>query len=270
MKFEDISKIPEGEYVTCQRIVEHCRATQIPYIKPDPIKAGYSLVSNMGWNGFYDLVNLRDVKVLVTGYSDHPIGQQETLILDEPGLEKWFANNIDLQHPKLIAVPLGLPNEVDFPIYGNTRRLYKAAQEVKMVKNMAYMNWKCETFPSERQKVYNLFKDKPWVTAGTLDLTEDGHWKYLEDIHNHKFCICPRGNGVDTHRMWEALYLGAIPICRHSAALQQFSDLPIMFVDEWSEVTPDNLECVYEDFLKRDWNVDKILMSYWKCHLTQG
>ena len=224
----------------------------------------------MGWNGFYDLVNLRDIKVLVTGYSDHPIGKDETLILDEMALEKWFANNIDLHHPKLIAIPLGLPNEVDFPIYGNTRRLYEVAQEAKMVKNLAYMNFKIDTFPYERKLVHDAFSGLSWVTVGSIDLSEQGHRKYLEEIKNHKFCICPRGNGVDTHRMIECMYLGTIPICRRSVALQQFSDLPIMFIDDWAEVTLANLERVYEDFLKRDWNVDKILMSYWKNAIVIG
>jgi hypothetical protein len=271
MKFEDITKIPEKEYVTCQRIVEHCRWMQIPYIKPDPIKyrRHQFIVSNNGWNGLYDICTLDKTPVIVTGYSDFPIGISELDILEQPALKKWFANNIDMHHPKLVAVPLGLPNEVDFPVYGNTRRLHKVAQTPKSVRNLVYMNFKIETYPRERRHVCNLFKDQSWVTTGTLDLTEDGHQKYLEDIHNHKFCLCPRGNGVDTHRMWEAMYLGSIPICKRSTTLEQFSGLlPILFIDDWSDIHPEYLEQVYENFLAREWNIDTMLMSYWKPVLS--
>jgi hypothetical protein len=260
--------IPEEEYVTCQRIVEHCRENRIPYIKPDPIKAGYSFVSNAGWNGFYEHINLRDRKVLVTGYSDHPIGKDENLILEEPFLEKWFANNVDTDHPKLIAVPLGLPNEVDFPIYGDTRRLHAVASQPKTIKNIAYTNFKIETYPAERRLVHDFFKDQAWVTTGTLDLSEEGHRRYLEEIRDHKFCICPRGNGVDTHRMWEALYLGTIPICINSVTLEQFSELPILFVDDWNDVTADFLEKKYEEFQTKSFNLDKLKMSYWQSKIV--
>ncbi|AGE56175.1 exostosin [Paramecium bursaria Chlorella virus NE-JV-1] len=268
MKFEDISKIPESEYVTCERIFEHCRSIGLPYLKPDHIKSGYqNLTSNCGWKGDYDIVNLQNAMTIVTGYSDHSIGTQEIDILQRLTLRSWFANNIDLLHPKLVAVPLGLPNEVDFPIYGNTRRLHDIAQEPKMIKNIAYMNFKIETFPSERKQVFDAFSILPWVTTGTIDLTENGHRKYLKEIRDHKFCLCPRGNGVDTHRLWECLYLGTIPICKRSETLRQFEDLPILFVDDWSEVTPEYLDKIYDNFMNRDFDVQKMTMSYWRRRL---
>jgi hypothetical protein len=264
MLFEDITKIPEEEYVTCQRIVEHCRETGIHYIKPDPIKYGYRVVSNGGWNGFYDICDLRNTTTLVTGYSDFPIDGHELDILEQPTLQRWFANNIGIRHPKLFAVPLGLPNEVDFPVYGNTRRLHEVANSAPNAKKLAYMNFKVETFPAERSAVKEMFSGLPWVTEGSIDLSEEGHRKYLEEIRDHKFCICPRGNGVDTHRMLECVYLGSIPICKRSVALEQFSELPILFIDDWTEVTPEYLQKVYEEFSIRDFDVDKIMMSFWK------
>jgi hypothetical protein len=265
MKLEDISNIPENEYVTCQRIVEHCRENRIPYIKPDPIKFGERLTSNRGWNGFHEYHDLYDTPVLVTGYSDWSIGLHETDILDSPALRKWFANNVDVRHDKLVAVPMGPPNEIDFKIHGNTRKLHEVAQRPRTVWNLMYMNFKIDTYPPERTVVLDMFSEKEWVTVGSVDCSEEGHEKYLEEIRNHRFCICPRGNGVDSHRIWECLYLGCIPICKNSVTLQQFSGLlPILFVDDWSEVTPEYLEKVYDEFSKRDWDVSVILMSFWK------
>lgn len=269
MKISEISQIPEGEYVTCQRIVEFCKNNGIPYIKPDPIKYRFTgqIVSNSGWQNDWNVYDLYNMSIIVTGYSDFPIGSRETDIINNPNTKVWFANNIDMRHPKLVAMPLGLPNEVDFPIYGNTRTLYSVAQMPQKFKNLAYMNFKIETCPSSRQPVFNIFGDKDWVTIGIPDLTETGHRKYLEEIKSHKFCICPRGNGVDTHRMWECLYLGCIPICERSVTLEQFSDLPILFVDSWDEVTPEFLEKKYIEFSERDWNVEKLYKSFWEFQI---
>ncbi|AGE55825.1 exostosin [Acanthocystis turfacea Chlorella virus MN0810.1] len=261
-----ISKIPEEEYVTCQRILETCVPAGIPYLKPDPLKCGFDPrhISNMGWRGLYDIYDLTSSSVIVTGYSDYPIGSHELHILESPHVQKWFANNIDIPHPKLVSVPLGLPNELDFPTYGNTRTLFKVVQEPKVVKNLAYMNFKIETCPRERQYVFEKFSKEDWVTVAGNDFSNEGHEKYLREIKSHKFCICPRGNGVDSHRLWECLYLGTIPICVKDVALEQFSNLPILFVNTWDEVTPDLLVNVYDKFESITWDTRQLYMSYWK------
>ena len=52
-----------------------------------------------------------------------------------------------------------------------------------------------------------------------------------------KFIAAPRGNGVDTHRFWEALYLGSIPIVEKSAWSNNLARLNIDYevVDSWCE-----------------------------------
>ena len=34
----------------------------------------------------------------------------------------------------------------------------------------------------------------------------------LAELSAYRFCFCIRGNGLDTHRFWESLYLGVIPV----------------------------------------------------------
>ena len=265
---DKLKDIPEEEYITCQRIVDFCRVNTVPYIKPDPIKyrrhhGSQFIVTNNGWNGFYDVVELDKTPVLVTGYSDHPIDNMELDLLEQPNLKAWFANNINIRHPKLHAVPLGLPNEVDYAIQGNTRTIYEVAQSPRVIKNLAYMNFKIETFPAERRKVSDMFSGKPWVTKGGLNCDEGGHRQYLKDIQSHKFCICPRGNGFDSHRLMEALYLGTIPVVMKCIAMEQFYDFPCVFIDDWNQVTEEFLHEKYEEIIKREYNIDKLYVSYW-------
>ena len=265
MIFDKLKEIPEEEYITCQRIVEFCRENNINYVKPDPIKYRTCQfhVTNGGWNGFYDLVELNKIPVLVTGYSDHPIDHMEIDLLEQPNLKAWFANNINIRHPKLHAVPLGLPNEVDYSIQGNTRTIYEVAQSPKVIKNLAYMNFKIETFPAERRKVFELFSNKSWVTKGGLNCNVDGHKQYLEDIRACCFCICPRGNGFDSHRLMEAIYVGTIPIVKKCIAMEQFYDFPCVFIDDWSDVTEEFLKVKYEEIMNRDYDLKKLYVSYW-------
>lgn len=268
MIFDKLKEIPEEEYITCQRIVEFCRVNSVPYVKPDPIKyrrhyGSQFIVTNDGWNGFYDVVELDKTPVLVTGYSDHPIDHMELDLLDQPNLKAWFSNNVNIRHPKLHAVPLGLPNEVDYSIQGNTRAIYEVAQSLKVIKNLAYMNFKISTFPAERRRVHDMFIDKSWVTKGGLNCDVDGHRQYLEDIQSHKFCICPRGNGFDSHRLMEALYLGTIPVVKKCIAMENFYDLPCVFIDDWSEVTDDFLKVKYEEIMNTEYDLSKLHISYW-------
>jgi len=265
---DKLRDIPREEYIMCQKIVDFCRVQGIPYIKPDPIKyrrhsGSQYIVTNNGWKGFYDIIALDKTQVLVTGYSDHSIGREELDILEQPTLKAWFANNIDIRHPKLHAVPLGPPGEVDFEIQGNTKTIYEVAQSPKIIKNIAYMNFRIETYPLERQQVYDMFSDKSWVTKGEMNLEVDGHKQYLKDIQSHKFCICPRGNGFDTHRLLEALYLGTIPVVKKCISMEQFYDFPCLFIDDWDQVTEEFLQEKYEEIINHDYNIDKLYVSYW-------
>ena len=35
---------------------------------------------------------------------------------------------------------------------------------------------------------------------------------FRAEVARHRFALCPPGNGFDTHRVYEALQLGAIPV----------------------------------------------------------
>jgi hypothetical protein len=52
----------------------------------------------------------------------------------------------------------------------------------------------------------------------------------------HPLWLSPRGNGLDCHRTWEALYLDAIPIVWHSTLDSLFTNLPIIVIKDWSEI----------------------------------
>ncbi len=89
---------------------------------------------------------------------------------------------------------------------------------------------------------------------------------YLLAVFTHRFVICPEGNGMDTHRTWESLYMGAIPVELKNNNNRFYEDLPILLIDDWEELTEEFLKDKYNQMMggSRSWNYDKLKMSYWK------
>jgi hypothetical protein len=71
-----------------------------------------------------------------------------------------------------------------------------------------------------------------FTTAGRKTRTEA--WQAMA---KHAFVACPAGRGIDSHRLWEALLLGTIPIVRRSSLDRLLVDLPVLVVDSWAEAT---------------------------------
>jgi len=78
--------------------------------------------------------------------------------------------------------------------------------------------------------------------------------------------LAPRGNGMDTHRFWESLYRGAVPVVLKSSWSSNLKKLGIPFVelDEWSV---SELATLSETLPLRNLNHSDhpaLLLSYWR------
>ena len=101
-----------------------------------------------------------------------------------------------------------------------------------------------------------MFENKDWVVIKEPNLSIK---QYLEDLHKYRFIFCPWGNGIDTHRMWEALYSGSIPVTKTHAGLS-FGNLPIISIDNFNDLTIENL---IDEFNKTDNDLEPLNMNYW-------
>ncbi len=105
------------------------------------------------------------------------------------------------------------------------------------------------------------------MKTGSLFQLPAGHGdndSYLDALLTHRFVLSPPGNGIDTHRMWEALYAGAIPVVLKSPAMRAFTMLPILFVDDYAEITPDRLRQEETRIRNASWNLDALFLPYWR------
>ena len=74
--------------------------------------------------------------------------------------------------------------------------------------------------------------------------------------------VSPLGNGVDCGRVWQAIYLGSIPIIPRHLNINFYLDLPILVYDDLSDITEDFLIDQYDKILNTS-SLDKSTMSYW-------
>jgi hypothetical protein len=69
----------------------------------------------------------------------------------------------------------------------------------------------------------------------------------------YKFCICPEGNGNDTHRLWECLYLHCVPIVLKTdfiMILKKNLGIPLFILDSWDDLRVEDL--IYENYEFKD------------------
>jgi hypothetical protein len=241
---------------------------------------------------------------LITNNSDCTIPDdfqaEADQLLNHPLLEKWFAQNCIQTHPKLIRIPIGLDYHSLRPptlqkvqlwqkpsprtqaehkhMWGNKKHAIDQERELLYFKNSAKPFWEREP------KAYANFQFMMWTRYGKIDrkdalekvskdlifyepfkVTRDVCWKRMI---LHAFVISPHGNGLDCHRTWEALCLGCIPIVKTSGLDPLFDDLPVWIVQDWTDVTLENMKQIMETFRKRSFKYEKLTLAYWRNLLT--
>jgi len=146
--------------------------------------------------------------ILITHNGDINIGNSFSV---PDNVFKWFSQNVNVFHEKIESIPIGLENDRWFKDIHKKEKMIAKLQEPRKYKNLVYMNHNIATNPSKRLEPYRILEGKSWVTTdrGTNGQRFD---EYLDNIYNHKFVVCPEGNGIDTHRIWETLYMDSIPI----------------------------------------------------------
>lgn len=216
--------------------------------------------------------------VLVVAGSDYPFGG-DILPRDSalpPHFVSVFAINNDSSDVRITNVPLGVRVESAEPCKA-------AIGEGDGVRDgLLYGNFNCMAAlfrptpagqPHVRRRLADQLEGVPWAT---MDLDEhhrtgaDAAASYYGEIARHKFVLSPEGLGVDCYRHWECLYLGAIPIVQANPAMASFSDLPILFTEDFSEIDQPYLEAQWEKFRSRRFEFNRLMRSFYKERFVES
>lgn len=223
--------------------------------------------------------------VLVSGDSDMCVPEESLSpdnlmkLINSPYLINWFAqNNTAIQHiDKIIQLPIGLdyhtisndphhywklPYENNLPksqetilmnVIENSKPFHERIPKIYV--NFSIQNDKfkqreksLQVIPTELCAINQIF------TPRTIN------WNHLS---KYAFVLSPFGMGMDCHRTWEALCLGSIPIVKASNFAEMFSDLPVLIVNDWSEISQELLDNTLTNFKNNVFNYDKLKLNYW-------
>jgi len=204
----------------------------------------------------YLFEHIKNKIILITHNADTPAD-----IEPPDNILMWYTTNVAIKHPRIKSIPIGLEN--DYWLKDKAERMRRKWDTKKDFKKLLYLNHNISTNPAKRQRPYDVLKGQKWVTVEN-GVNGYGFDKYLDNIYNHPFVVCPEGNGIDTHRMWECLYMNTIPVCVRNINNQFYTDLPILFVDDWEEVNEIFLFEAYKSMTNKKWNRDMLKFSYWK------
>ncbi len=120
-----------------------------------------------------------------------------------------------------------------------------------------------------------LHYDIPMDRRVTILPTGSTYDETITAMMNHKFVLSPSGRGYDTHRILESLMLGRIPIVRWIPAICAYEHLPVLRVNEWSDLTWDLLKVTWVRHMTNangdilSYDMRKLFMPYWKELLEQ-
>lgn len=147
----------------------------------------------------------------------------------------WYAQNLDVDYTmecgrKIQAIPIGLEN-YKWHKGEKWRDLSNVRVKFTSKSGILYLNVEPSTNPTERNSCINSLKELNWVTYQKTKLP---YIEYLKQMARCMYVACPEGNGLDTHRMWEAIYLRCIPMVRDRIFTNQLSEYyPIALIDTW-------------------------------------
>ncbi|CAF3036451.1 unnamed protein product, partial [Rotaria sp. Silwood2] len=176
------------------------------------------------------------------------------------------------------------------PLYGDTDEPSHYIQPIDMAhraliqkhnlnaKNLLLINFNLATDGTGlRQHIWRkmcLKKNRvPFATC--LKKSSGVDMSHLSNIYSrnreYSFWLSPRGNGIDCHRTWEALYLDAIPIVWNSSLNILYEHLPVVIIQNYTEITETFLrEKLHEISMKKYYQMnqtyqfEKLRNSYWR------
>lgn len=197
------------------------------------------------------LPSIRRPFILLTGDGDLSVPSEldpETVaaLVECRWLVAWYTQNHDgTGGAKLAPLPIGLDLHTPSPFSSPRRRaaMLSAIAAARLPPRSRPLKVFCDLGLSrasmDRTIAVTRLAGCPHVVMQDRRVSQAAIWlRYAE----HPFVLSARGHGLDCHRTWEALYLGAIVITPKSSLDPLYEGLPVVTIEAWGEVlSQDNL-----------------------------
>jgi hypothetical protein len=223
------------------------------------------------------ILRARNVRV-VFYIMEEPLVAWEVVERLLPVSIRIFVQNNEYDHPNVHIMPIGIRDCGTIVAmhrrYDQKYLLEKGASlrtilgaNVRPIKCLlCFSLW---THPS-RQECYDLFAgaDASFVynlndaAVTAREVPEENRFEKVptalvyDKTLESRYALCPRGCGVDTHRFYECIYLGCVPIVvrTHTVFDRLYhpdTGFPCLVVERWADVTEELLDHSYPDCFAR-------------------
>jgi len=202
--------------------------------------------------------NFDSIRV-VLGKGDYEINKDFADLI--PNNCRILGNNINVSDHRFEYLPMGR----DFRSFYFSKHL----KPEKKKQNLVYANFSTNTHPNRKELARRIsgMKMIKMEHMGDFLKYNISREQFFKNLSESKFSICPRGNAIDTFRLWDSLYVGTIPVVIKEAVFHELlSDLPILFVDSYDDflnLSNSHIEDIYEDMQSQHYNWDKLTLSNW-------
>ena len=196
-------------------------------------------------------------KVLILGNSDRDFTSPIQGL--PPSIKKVFCQNLLFEDSRYQVLPIGIEN---LRLAKNGKmHLYRAQYFEQSKENQVLLGPFSNTH-SERAEI-DFTNLKSEILVPQFNRMEP--LEYARFASGFNYIAAPRGNGMDTHRFWETLYRGGIPIVKQSSWSKQIAALnfPIIQIVSWD---PDYILTGIQknSNLKADRNLPQLWWPWWE------
>lgn len=176
----------------------------------------------------------------------------------DAGAKKWFATNLNTINERCEILPLGVYDESVIRLINQNLNNEKT--------NLSYCNFAEYSNVENRKKVKFQCKQ-----AGIFEIEHGlSQESYYQKLSTFKFSVCPTGNGIDSYRIWECLYLNTFPIIQQSNFAKRILEFfPVLIVEDYSKLTKEFLESEHVRLSKIEYK-DKLTYSYWSKKVKEA
>jgi hypothetical protein len=268
--------INTGDFITTDKYLNAQSKSGYRYVKRD------YLYSFGKWRGklqapsfIRQLTNFK--KLIVIGHSDIPVLDKDLRNLKRFGYKKIYGVNVLNRVGLSESIPLGVTNDCDdsqiHRLFGNIKHFERAHNFSKfseLFNGSIYLNFTLSNNFQERMKLVQTLRDKPNAYFEETKFTESGRINYLQSLRKYSLVPCPSGNGFDTHRLWETLYMGGTPVirtCEYLPTILRY--LPVIILSSWEEICDlAKLDEQWHIAQSKRTNWEYLTASYWLNHMS--
>ena len=181
--------------------------------------------------------NIKNSYILISHNSDRNISEKDKAYIDDK-IIFWFAQNLNTKQERNIGpIPIGLEN-LRYQLNGVLKDFQSTKNSAKS--KTILLSFSTITNSLERNKVIESVKNNRVIAKNSFA----NHKEYFEELKKYKFNLCPEGNGLDTHRIWESLLAEAIPVMIRNTFTESLESLnfPLLLIDQWEDLNSLNIE----------------------------